>query len=116
MYCSIQHDRTPDMRRSARKFLIFKILTGFSSQYRYRQYRYSRCRLLQLYASAQSAKDVFFYHQILQTSRLDRRASRLSKTRRKSRRHSKNAGFGVMALKIKPLDCADPCRKLTIVF
>jgi hypothetical protein len=31
-----QQDRTPDMRRSARKNLIFRNLTGFSSQYRYR--------------------------------------------------------------------------------
>ena len=33
--CNIyQQDRTLGMRRSARKFLIFRILTGFSSQYR----------------------------------------------------------------------------------
>jgi hypothetical protein len=32
----VQQDRTPDMRRSARKNLIFRNLTGFSSQYRYR--------------------------------------------------------------------------------
>ena len=33
---SIQQDRTLGMRRSARKFLIFRILTGFPIQYRYR--------------------------------------------------------------------------------
>jgi hypothetical protein len=34
------------------------------------------------------SKICVFYRQILQTSRLDRRASRLSKTRRKSQRRS----------------------------
>ena len=42
------------------------------------------------------SKMCVFYHQILQTSRLDRRASRLYKTRRKSQRYPKIARFGVL--------------------
>ena len=57
-----------------------------------------------------------FYHQILQTSRLSWRASRMSKSRPKPQRHSQIARFGAPVLKIKSLGYTDPCRKLTIVF
>jgi hypothetical protein len=123
------HRRGQVRRRSSRKFLIFSILTWFSAQYRYRQYRYSRYQYPSTVSTGtrgtgsysckgqySPSKMCVLYHQILQTSRLSQRASRLSKIRRKSQRHSKIAGFGVLVLKIKSLDCADPCRKLTIVF